>query len=384
MAPLNPTLQKNMPSSNGNPRHEHQPRWRHIGCSLSSMKFVPAQFARRLSFGVLALLPTILAAEEAGPDYHPAPARLMNMGVRGTLAADETLIAGFYISEGTGATLLVRAAGPALTAFGISGAMANPKLQLFDSAGHLVAANDDWSAETPASTPGALAWSVQQAAQMAGAFPYATASRDAAIAITLKPGAYTLVISGSTSGDTGVVLGEIYHLPALETVETLSAPASKPRSQVSNLSVRGRIAGSANNDGVMIGSFVVGGSTALGGTVPSGNGGGEQPPTKRFLIRIVGPGLAPFGMTDAVPDPTLELKGTNGVAIQMNDNWDADFETGKTIRETSEAVGAFPLAPGSRDAAVIARLAEGAYNVIARGANGATGTVLIEIYELAD
>lgn len=346
------------------------------------MTFLSARFARWLLAASPVAVPAWLPAQETGVtriSFQAIPARLVNLGVRAMLGSGETSISGFYITEATSATLLVRAAGPALAAYGVPAAMANPKLEIYDADGNLVVTNDDWSAKPTAGAPESLAWSVPQAVQLVGAFPFPAESRDAAIVVTLKPGAYTLVISGSTATDTGTVLGEIYQLPIIDVTSATPTGAPLSLSRVTNLSTRGRI---VDKDSVVIGSFVVGGSTLPTTATPTLTP--ADAPSKRFLIRVVGPGLLPYGVTDALPDPMLELKGTNGIAIQMNDNWDADPEAAKLIRETSASVGAFALEPGSRDAVAIARLPEGAYSVLARGANGATGTVLIEIYELPD
>ena len=52
------------------------------------------------------------------------------------------------------------------------------------------------------------------------------------------------------------------------------------------------------------------------------------------------------------------------------------------IRETSQRVGAFPLADGSRDSALLVTLMPGAYTIQVAGANGATGIALVEVYEV--
>src|SRR5688500_9585372 len=168
-----------------------------------------------------AALPVAARAQTPGtltPTYAAVgtPARFVNLAVRSTLAANEYLIAGFVISDPSTATVLVRASGPALSSFNVAGAMANPRLRIVDSTGQIVAENDDWSPQRPPSSVESPAWSVPQAWEMVGAFPLPTASRDAAVVVTLTPGAYTLVISGSSSSDAGGVLGEVYHLPVIE------------------------------------------------------------------------------------------------------------------------------------------------------------------------
>ena len=105
--------------------------------------------------------------------------------------------------------LLIRGVGPRLTTgFGVTGALADPKLDLFLSeAGRstLFAANDNW-AETGAAP-------VRAAFASTGAFdlPDAT-SRDAALVVTVPAGAYTAQVSGVGS-TTGEALIEVYELP---------------------------------------------------------------------------------------------------------------------------------------------------------------------------
>jgi hypothetical protein len=53
---------------------------------------------------------------------------------------------------------------------------------------------------------------VASASSTVGAFSLSQGSKDAAILVTLQPGAYTFTLS-SISGAAGTVLGEIYLLP---------------------------------------------------------------------------------------------------------------------------------------------------------------------------
>jgi hypothetical protein len=108
---------------------------------------------------------------------------------------------------------------------------------------------------------------------------------------------------------------------------------------------------------------------------------GEAP--KRVLIRAVGPGLNAFGVGGTLVDPQLSLylQGTPA-PIQQNDNWGADATAATQIAATSKAVGAFDLAPGSKDSAMIATLAPGAYTAQVSGVGGASGVALVEIYEV--
>lgn len=118
---------------------------------------------------------------------------------------EDSLVAGFVIEGTLDQRVLVRIAGPALESFGIEGAVASPRLQLF--AGEtMVAENQGWSSSQEADE-------IAQAAAVAGAFPFAMGSLDSAIIADLAPGSYTAVASGIPPQD-GVGLIELYELPS--------------------------------------------------------------------------------------------------------------------------------------------------------------------------
>ncbi len=133
-----------------------------------------------------------------GANMNPTSARFTNLSARtfgGT--GGDTLIVGFSLSGNGPRRVLVRASGPALAAFGLSGTMPNPKLELFQGQTKLTE-NDDWAAGTLADQ------------NSVGAFAFPANSRDAVIVTTLQPGGYTAQVTGGT---TGVVLVELYELP---------------------------------------------------------------------------------------------------------------------------------------------------------------------------
>jgi hypothetical protein len=114
------------------------------------------------------------------------------------------LIAGF-VTTGGSLRLLVRAVGPALSALGVADALPDPVLEIYRG-NELIAANDNWSADT------AQAGVTAAAAQTVGAFSFATGSRDAGVLLTLPPGAYTAVMR-SQDGHPGIGLVEVYLVP---------------------------------------------------------------------------------------------------------------------------------------------------------------------------
>jgi uncharacterized repeat protein (TIGR03803 family) len=127
--------------------------------------------------------------------------RLINVSARSRVGTDDNiLIAGFIVGGTDSLRLLIRGVGPTLTAFGVEGALADPQLALYRGSA-LVRQNDNWGG----------AAEVSAAAAAAGAFPLPAGSRDAALVVTLEPGAYTAQVSG-VNATTGVGLVEVYEV----------------------------------------------------------------------------------------------------------------------------------------------------------------------------
>lgn len=131
-----------------------------------------------------------------------APRRFVNLSARGPVAANRALIAGFSIAGDAPARLLVRGVGPALTAFGVSDALPNPRLTLYRGDVALYE-NDDWSVANP---------TLPSSNADTGAFTLPRTSADAAMLVTLAPGNYTAVIDTPTGG-AGTALIEVFELP---------------------------------------------------------------------------------------------------------------------------------------------------------------------------
>jgi hypothetical protein len=131
-----------------------------------------------------------------------ASARFINLSARTQVDAGQILFAGFSVGAGASKSLLIRAAGPALAAFQVPDTMADPKIEVFNSAGAKIMQNDNWGGSD---TLTALGTSV-------GAFPLTAGARDAALVLTVPPGGYTIQVSG-VDGSAGVVLVEVYELP---------------------------------------------------------------------------------------------------------------------------------------------------------------------------
>jgi hypothetical protein len=127
-------------------------------------------------------------------------ARLNNFAAQGSVGPN-ALVAGFTIGGSRSKAVLVRAIGPTLTQLGVSGALSDPRLELY-SGRTLIASNDNWSGMV----------GVVALVSSLGAFPLTAGSRDAAIVITLAPGSYTAQIAG-VGNATGAALLEIYEVP---------------------------------------------------------------------------------------------------------------------------------------------------------------------------
>ena len=265
------------------------------------------------------------------------PSRLTNVSARGFSGdGGQMLIVGLVVG-GTGPEeALVRAVGPTLSDYGVTGLLADPQLTLFDSGRAVIASNDNWGGT------GAL----ETAFAQCGAFPLPPTSLDAALLATLQPGSYTAQVSGADGG-TGVVLLEAYDADA----------GSTPAAHFINVSVRG-LAGAGSN--VLTVGFVVTG-----------------PSDETVLIRGLGPALGAYGVTAALADPLLTVFDSSGVAVGSNNGWGGTAE----LQAAFSAVSAFPLPPTSADAAILMTLPPGAYTAQVSGASGSTGIALLEVYE---
>ena len=133
-------------------------------------------------------------------DLNPSAAsKLANLSTRAFVSTgDNIVIAGFILGHNSGVDRIVaRGIGPSLTAFGVSNALADPTLELRDSNGALLVANNDWQ-DDPA-----------QAAEITAAGLAPTNQLESGIAATLPPGLYTALLAGLNNG-AGIGLVEVY------------------------------------------------------------------------------------------------------------------------------------------------------------------------------
>src|SRR5690606_26606519 len=128
-------------------------------------------------------------------------ARLVNVSARNQIGTGgNVLVAGFVIGGSGGKTVLIRGVGATLGDFGVNGVLANPVLEVhrqITGGSELVAQNDDWNGNAEIAT----------VAQSVGAFALSS-DVDAALLISLQPGAYTATVRGAND-TTGIGIVEV-------------------------------------------------------------------------------------------------------------------------------------------------------------------------------
>ena len=151
-------------------------------------------------------------------------------------------------------------------------------------------------------------------------------------------------------------------------------PAIPVARQLANISSRASV---GTGDNVTIGGFIIH-SEPENPTQSHLNG--NPVPTKRVLIRGIGPSLEFNGMPVAgrLQDPVLELhdEGNGGALLETNDNW-GDAANATDI----QASGLAPSDP-NESAILVTLNSDNAYTAILRGAGGTTGIGLVEVFDL--
>jgi hypothetical protein len=255
-------------------------------------------------------------------------ASMANIATRVDVRSGENISVGGFIIAGSAAKqVIVRALGPSLAGAGVQGSLSDPTLELRDSSGNLVRANDNWK-ETQ-----------EQAIRDTTLAP--PNDLESAIVASLQPGAYTAIVSGTNNG-TGVGLVEVYDLQR------------SPVSKLANISTRGSI---GTGDNVMIGGLILMG-----------------PDPARILFRAIGPSLVNAGIQQALADPQLDLFDAQGTKIASNNNWK------ESQQAAIQATGAAPA--DDAESAIVADLNPGNYTAVVSGVNGGTGVAVVEAYHL--
>jgi hypothetical protein len=242
---------------------------------------------------------------------------------------DNVGIGGFIIAGVTPKHVLIRAIGPSLTQSGVPDVLADPVIELYHSGPSPFATNNNWR-------------DTQEESIKATGIPPVN-DLESAIDTTLTPGNYTAVVRGNNGG-TGVALVEVYDL-------------NQPAGKLANISTRAFVQTGAD---ITIAGFIL----------------GNQNGADRVVIRGIGPSLASSGVSNPLPNPTLELRDGDGVLLATNNDWQDDpVQAAKLV-----AAG---LAPSHKvEAGIAVTLPPGRYTALLAGENNGTGIGLVEVYDL--
>ncbi|MGN6733433.1 MAG: Calx-beta domain-containing protein, partial [Candidatus Binatia bacterium] len=306
-------------------------------------------------------------------DDDSAPAvRLGNISTRSrVLTGDNVMIGGFIIDGLTPLRVLLRSRGPSMggAPFFVPGTLSDPLLRLF-SGQNVIGQNDNWQ-----DSPSCSGFLCEGAAQIASTGldpcqpnpgqpgPPSNCNLESAILVTLPPGAYTAIVTGSNGG-TGVGLVEVFE------VDDSSEP------ELTNISTRGFV---QSGDNVMIGGIIIEGSTE-----------------STVLIRARAPSMAgaPFFVSGTLANPLLQLYSGQTLIAQNNDWQDAPSCAGLVCGGAAQiaATGLDPCLPNpgqstpppgcALESAMLVTLPPGAYTAIVSGADGGTGVGLVEVFEV--
>jgi hypothetical protein len=264
------------------------------------------------------------------PSPTPPGAQTLNLSTRMRVqTGDNVGIGGFIITGSAPKHVLLRAIGPSLTPFGIPNALADPAMELNGPGGFVTITNNNWR-EDPAQETAILATGIPPANDL-----------ESAINATLAPGAYTAIVSG-TGNTSGVALVEAYDL-------SQAVPG-----KLGNISTRAFV---GTGTEIVIAGFILGGNSG----------------SARIVARGMGPSLTATGVPDALADPTLELRDSNGTLLVYNNDWQDD---------PAHAQLGDLAPPNDLEAAINATLPPGLYTALLGGLNTGTGVGLVEVYDL--
>ena len=240
------------------------------------------------------------------------------------------MIAGYIVTGNVDMPVVLRGIGPSLASSGLTDVLLDPVLQLRASNGSLITMNDNWTDS--------------QQSLIEGTLFEPRNDREAVILATLAPAPYTAILTGKNN-TTGIGVVEVYNNDR------------DANSQLANISTRGFIQG---GDNVMIGGFILGGSTE----------------NSRIALRGIGPSLSQFGLNNVLADPTLELHDANGATLISNDNWKDDLVSAALL--TANGLGL----EDDKESGIFTSLPAGQFTAILAGKNGGIGIGLVEVYNL--
>ena len=275
--------------------------------------------------------PTPIPTLTPTPTPSPTPAaQAVNLSTRMRVqTGDNVGIGGFIITGSAPKNVLLRAIGPSIT--GVPNILADPVLELHGPGGFFTITNNNWR-DDPV-----------QAALIPATGLAPTNDLESAIDANLSPGAYTAVVRGNND-TSGVALIEVYDL-------SQAVPA-----KLANISTRAFV---STGDDIVIAGFIFGSN--------SGN--------DRIVLRGIGPSLTALGVPDALANPMLELRDSNGALLIANNDWREDPAQAAEIT----AAGLAPTNP--LESGIAATLPPGLYTALLTGLNNGVGNGVVEVYD---
>jgi hypothetical protein len=244
---------------------------------------------------------------------------------------DNVGIGGFIVTGTAPKHVLLRGIGPSLTQLGVPDALADPVLELHGAGAFATITNDNWMDDP-----------VQKAAILAtGIAP--SNNLESAIDATLTPGAYTAIVRGK-SNTSGVALIEVYDL------------SQAVLAKLANISTRAFV---STGDNIVIGGFLLGGHNGA----------------DRVIVRGIGPSLSALGVTNALANPTLELRDSNGALLIANNDWQDN------PAQAAELTAAGLAPTNNLESGIATTLPPGLYTALLAGLNNGTGVGLVEVYD---
>ena len=176
----------------------------------------------------------------------------------------------------------------------------------------------------------------------------------------------TYEVVGTTEADSGVYYAKFTAEGVTQISHSATIRVVAPvRRQLLNLSARATISAASPT---LIGGLVI---------APSP---GQLNETKYVLIRAVGPGLAAMGVAHPLASPAIRIYNADGSPFVPPPNANLPL----SASAISTRVGAFPVTAGGGDVAMVMAFRAGVYSVHVYSADGGTGDVLLEVYEISD
>jgi uncharacterized delta-60 repeat protein len=263
----------------------------------------------------------------------PPAAQALNLSTRMKVQTGENVGIGGFIITGTAPKhVVLRVIGPSMGPFPPDPtALRDPVLELHGPGAFVTITNDNWRDDP------------EQEAAIRAAGLELNSDLEPAIDTTLNPGSYTAVARDRNNGS-GIAVIEVYDL------------SQAVLAKLANISTRAFV-GTGNN--IVIAGFILGGHN------------GDD----RIIVRGLGPSLIPFGVSNALANPTLELRDHNGAPLVFINDWHDD-------PTQAAEISAAGLAPGSNlEPAIAAALPPGLYTTLLYGVNNGTGVGLVEVYD---